>query len=460
MAIDIDISGPLRGPRDLQRLVDAVVAAGSADETGWLECKSDLDLTKAEGRYKVARAVLGFANRMPDAAANACGGLAYLLIGAEPGQVSGTQVIDTSSLEHGLTNYLGGDGPVWTPLYLQVDGKDVLVVTVEPPKWGDRMATLRKQGNGLPPGTVFVRAQSNTRPANDDEIKMLEDRFARGHQTPEIGGLKLGYKFTSATATPLLVFDHTEEAVEDWIQQRREAIHAWHQAAIDAIEAPPQGNLAAVVMFRRPKIDVEAIERHLELCRQHLFDAARQAMVEHNLGLLQLTAHNPGRRTLDNVELTLTLDTPFSAFPEGRAEELKPLPKPPAPPKQKDSSLLAGYFGSAIGDSAGLGRIAGGRIGPTFHAPYMPVMGIEIEGNSITLDLYQIRPEKTGASTSFHLCLHQRPATDTVPIAWTLTSTSTEGVQRGTIQIPTLTRPGVLPILLPPTDGLPDKEPA
>lgn len=459
MAIDIDTSGPIRGPRDLQRLAEAVVAAGSADESAWLECKSDLDLTKPEGRYKVARAVLGFANRMPDTAANTCGGLAYLLVGAEPGKVSGTKVIDTSNLEHGLTNYLGSDGPVWTPLYLKVDGKDVLVVTVEPPKWGDRMATLRKQGD-LPAGTVFVRAQSNTRPANDDEIKMLEDRHLRGHQAPEIGGLEVGYKFTSMTPTPLFVFDQTEEAVEDWIQQRREAIHSWHQAAIDAIKAPPQGNLAAVVMFRRPTIDAEVIERHLELCRQRLFNAARQATVEHGLGLLQLTAYNPGRRTLDHVELTLTLDTPFSAFPEGRAEELQPLPNPPAPPKQKDSSLLAGYFGSAIGDSAGLGRIAGGRIGSTFPAPYMPVMGIEIEGNSITLDLYQIRPEKTGASTDFHLFLHQRPDADTMPIAWTLTSTSTEGVQRGTIQIPTLARPGVLPILLPPTDGLPGEEPA
>lgn len=456
MAIDIDTSGPLRGPRDLQRLVEAVVAAGSADESTWLECKSDLDLAKPEGRYKVARAVLGFANRMPDTAANTCGGLAYLLIGAEPGKVSGTQVIDTSNLEHGLTNYLGGDGPVWTPLYLQLDGKHVLVVTVEPPKWGDRMATLRKQGNGLPAGTVFVRAQSNTRPANDDEIKMLEDRHLRGHQAPEISGLEVGYKFTSTTPTPLLVFDPTEEAVENWIQQRREAISAWHQAAIDAIETPPK-SLAASVLFRRPTIDAEAIERHLDLCRQRLFDAARQAMVAHKLGLLQVTARNPGRRTLDHVELTLTLDTPFSAFPEGRAEKLKPLPKPPAPPKQKDSSLLAGYFGSAIGDSAGLARIAGGRLGPTFPTPYMPVLGFDVEGNSITLDLYQIRPEKTGASTDFHLFLHQRPDADTVPIAWTLTSTSTEGVQRGTIQVPTLARPDVL---LPPTDGLPDEEPA
>lgn len=450
MAIDIDTSGPLRGPRDLQRLVGAVVAAGSADESGWLECKSDLDLTKPEGRYKVARAILGFANRMPDTAANTCGGVAYILIGAEPGKVSGTQVIDTSNLEHGLTNYLGGDGPVWTPLYLQIDGKDVLVVMVEPPKWGDRMATLRKQSNGLPAGTVFVRAQSNTRPANDDEIKMLEDRFLRGHQAPEIGGLQIGHKFTSTTPTPLLVFDPTEEEVESWIQQRREAIHAWHQASIDAIEAPPKNNLAATVMFRRPTIDAVAIESHLDLCRQLLFDATRQAMVEHKLGLLQMTAHNPGRRTLDHVELTLTLDTPFSAFPEGRAEELKPLPKPPAPPKQKDSRLLASYFGSGIGNPAGIAR----TIGPTFPAPYMPVLGIDVEENSITLDLYQIRPEKTGYSTDFHLFLHQRPDTDTIPITWTLTSTSTEGVQRGTVEIPTLARRGVL---LPPTDGLPDK---
>lgn len=194
MAIDIDTTQPLRRPLELQQLVEAVVAAGSADEALWVECKNNgFDLTKAEGRFNAARVILSFANRMPDTASTVCGGLAYLIIGAEPGQVDGTAVIDAADLDTGLIKYLGGDGPRWSPNYVTVHGRDVLVILVEAPRWGDRIHALRRQLEGAQAGTVYVRSQSVSRPANPEELRRLEDRLLRGHQGPEIDGLQVGY---------------------------------------------------------------------------------------------------------------------------------------------------------------------------------------------------------------------------------------------------------------------------
>ena len=39
-------------------------------------------------------------------------------------------------------------------------------------------------------------------------------------------------------------------------------------------------------------------------------------------------------------------------------------------------------------------------------------------------------------STDFQLILHERPANNQLTVAWTLTSISAEGIQRGTSQIP------------------------
>ncbi|NRQ32088.1 hypothetical protein HII36_09590 [Nonomuraea sp. NN258] len=73
MALDFDTRTAPRNHAELKKLVQAVRSASKADETFWLEWKSDLDLNPADkvdksGRAHVARAIIGFANRMPDTA--------------------------------------------------------------------------------------------------------------------------------------------------------------------------------------------------------------------------------------------------------------------------------------------------------------------------------------------------------------------------------------------------------
>ena len=88
--------------------------------------------------------------REPDARHGSpnCEGLAHIVVRAEPGNVAGTKVIDAADLDKGLIKiprlqrapcgHLPRRG--WT---------NVLVIVVEPRKWGDRTHTLR--ANLMPP---------------------------------------------------------------------------------------------------------------------------------------------------------------------------------------------------------------------------------------------------------------------------------------------------------------------
>ena len=70
---DIDTTGALRTDDELLRLVAAIHGSRpEAQETNWLEWKRTLDLSVAAGKFAVAKAVLGFANRSIDDASGAC----------------------------------------------------------------------------------------------------------------------------------------------------------------------------------------------------------------------------------------------------------------------------------------------------------------------------------------------------------------------------------------------------
>lgn len=88
MALDFDSRRAPRLPSEYLKLVQAVRRATSADETDWLEWKSTLDLQPANradksGLAHIARAIIGFANRMPDVARRHAEGHGLLVVGAD-----------------------------------------------------------------------------------------------------------------------------------------------------------------------------------------------------------------------------------------------------------------------------------------------------------------------------------------------------------------------------------------
>ena len=66
MALRINTDRAFRTPDKLRELVKAIVDADvGTQETYWVEWKRPLPLTKAEGQFAIAKAILGFANREP-----------------------------------------------------------------------------------------------------------------------------------------------------------------------------------------------------------------------------------------------------------------------------------------------------------------------------------------------------------------------------------------------------------
>lgn len=98
MPINLDTRSAIRHP-DLGKVIQAVIDADDHDESDWIEWKSNLDLPTKKGSFAVARTILGMANRMPRSAALVCDGLGYIIVGAEPGNLSGVVSVDPAVLD-------------------------------------------------------------------------------------------------------------------------------------------------------------------------------------------------------------------------------------------------------------------------------------------------------------------------------------------------------------------------
>ena len=164
MSLIIDTSRQFRTIKELAELVQAVSSAPLTEsEPDWLEWKSQVDLSDKLWHMRIAKCVAGFANRDPIVAKRSAGGCSYLVIGAEPGNVNGITPIDNAILHDGISRFVR-DTVRWNPEYIQHEGKQILVITVEPPEHGDQIVAMlsdfqsHKRGtSSCRKGDVFVR---------------------------------------------------------------------------------------------------------------------------------------------------------------------------------------------------------------------------------------------------------------------------------------------------------------
>ena len=98
MTLAVDNTKAVRSRQARVALVTAILDAPAGEqETNWLEWKGRLDLTARATEAVVAKAVIGLANRDPEMAARAMEGCAYLVVGVEPGELTGVTPIDRRS---------------------------------------------------------------------------------------------------------------------------------------------------------------------------------------------------------------------------------------------------------------------------------------------------------------------------------------------------------------------------
>lgn len=223
----MDINHPPIGERQRRSILEAIRAGGDTTEKHYLEVKSTLDLTSKQDCAKVAKFILGAANRSPEMAARAFGGYAVMVIGAQQGLHTGVRKgVEILELEHKITKYLGQDGPVWDLEREQADeeANEVLFLLVYPPEEGHPPFACRAEFQGTNPsgslgdGDIYVRSQGQTRKARSADIDALTKRvLQKGLPAPDFGISISGNAFHIEPSKA-----HLERVITHQIEQARE----------------------------------------------------------------------------------------------------------------------------------------------------------------------------------------------------------------------------------------------
>src|SRR5271170_3623157 len=269
MGLEVNTDREFRSLDELADLVRAVVEAPvRTQETRWIEWKRSLDLDKPAGRFTVAKAILGFANRSPEMAARTCEGTAYLVVGAEPGRADGVKAMDHAVLAQKIKTY--ADGPRWNAQYVTYSGVEVLVIVVTPPRNGDPIYSLQTEYDNAQAGIIFHRGEGLTERAGPNELLMLQERLIRGTQRPDLD-LDL-----SVDAEPLTRLHVDEESERDWLDRREKYIRSTRKPPAPLPGAGAGGflssNLFADVQTNpedRAEFDRRVAE-HVEQCQGRL----------------------------------------------------------------------------------------------------------------------------------------------------------------------------------------------
>jgi len=180
------------GERALRGILDHVIAVGDEAETTYLEVKSSLDLGSRAGVAKIAKFLLGAANRRPHEAVRHFHGYAVLVIGAQKSSAPGVpRGVEAHELEDRLRPYLGPQFPAFEFGRIGIDAKnEVLFVIAQPPMEGQTIFPCHKSFQGdhrrdsLDDGAIYVRGASNTRPARAGEVLALVERSRGGGKPP------------------------------------------------------------------------------------------------------------------------------------------------------------------------------------------------------------------------------------------------------------------------------------
>lgn len=303
MPIPIDTRKPFRYPSELKRLVEAIINAGDHDEARWIEWKRSLDLTASTSIQHIVKQILGFANRDPALAASWTGGHAYLVIGASPKDLRGVAHLDPADLISKVNPYVGSS-ITWTPEYIEVDGKTVLVIIIAPPRQGDKIHALRKPLGPYKAGTIFTRRSGQTDQADADELELLQRRLLA--RTTYID---VAIELTSSTIEARPAF---KQLIDGWVEQERATLlSARHEPEPDDDDELPE-------FFRDLKTEIQPdrrteeeyaaeIDRFLEKSRDLLMQRTIWRLVRHMPAKLNLQVVNRDDRNLAKVHVCLEI---------------------------------------------------------------------------------------------------------------------------------------------------------
>ena len=466
VTLNLDTTTALRTAARYRELVKAVYEApSSAQETQWLEWKREGDPDDRRWRAELSRQVLGMANRDPDVSAVWCGGCAYVLLGVAPGHLIGTRVHDASKIESWLSPFVGRapNAPEWNSGYVEVDGKHVLVLTIEAPQWGHPIWICRREfradpkgaGTDLPAtlrdGAVYVRHKASTEEANSVDYEMLQRRLLGKRR--RVGGISLVVR----PGDGAISLDANDETLAAWAKRQREAltpppptpprptmgVDAAQLAAGSLAESIQRiADMSSAAMSSGifgfeadPRTEDEyraEVESYITKATKVLPAVVIRRACERGLGLVRLSVENNTDDPIRQLQIVLTMPQKgLHGLTEGDLPDAE-MPKRP---------VMLGKGGSSrFRDLAGLGFSGAYLPSYDYLRPVGPSIGPRVRidnSNSTTItfapvDLYAQDHQDLD---EFYLLTSIDHTGNTLSGTWTARARDASGVQSGSIEI-------------------------
>lgn len=207
------------GARAGRALIDALAGKHDSIVERYLERKGRIDLTDRRALAKLAKFILGAANREPAEAARYFEGYGVMVIGmSSDGEVEGAKLPDPEQWEDGITRFIGVDGPRWdiNPVKHPDAEDSVLILLVDPPKRGDPVQVCRADGEKIDDGRVYIRRRGKTVQADSAEMQMLFTRAAATDPKMELDVSLVG------EAVPVTI--DLEASFEEYLARKREEL--------------------------------------------------------------------------------------------------------------------------------------------------------------------------------------------------------------------------------------------
>ncbi|WP_329625840.1 hypothetical protein OG357_38040 (plasmid) [Streptomyces sp. NBC_01255] len=425
MTLDFNADEPVVGLARQRELIRAVGNASSADETRWLEWKSQHDVSKAAGAFAVSKAILGFANRMPDVAEQWAGGHAYLLVGVDEDAIYGVPTHDVEKVDSWLRRYLGEFSRyqfTYVPMDTDEGKRHVMLVDVSPPRWGDLIHPLHKEHQNYRPGTVFHRYAGKTEPARPAEIYALTDRARRATKR-----VNVDVTMTTGTVAVLAPTEDARRTITDYL---REAIMRQVDAADEKKKAAASNLFKDFSALQNLWPDSRSPEEFRQEVDEYLgdFDLAMQHALAQAVSAagtpLTLTLTNPGEDNLAQVEVVLSLPGTVTAHVTADAEEEVDWPHQPA---KYGEGTMPGF--------AGLPAVLGVRP-PAYHllSPQSPDIEQQDGRTVIRFAPVDLRPHEAVALDP--ITVYSSQEADSFLSEWRATATNVSSKVQRSLSIP------------------------
>lgn len=416
-------------------VIDHALSLGDLSELDYLELKGALSFEKACARASgatIARAVLGLANRMPDVAGQHLAGHGVILVGIAGGKVVGADEADPAEVRPRITLYVGEDGPGWDFQYVKHPGGLVLVVVVDPPRWGDPIHTWRRETtlNERPirEGEIFVRT-SRTQPATSVDVKNLSRRLtASPHSSVEprieFRGQFDRVVFASVTA-------HVRKIIDQLVEKRLDPV----PSGINSLFTHRGlGDLTLGLEKRTPAEFRQQMTKWRESALERT-DAAAIDLMRHTLPKAELVISNPSVTYLPGVVVRFEIPAGFNVLLEsdrehtdsrGECDLVRHLPV--SPPAWEGADFLCYAQRSGMN-----GQLAWGKL----------TLEDQLDRTVLTWDVGDLRSEGIKRSDG-KLAVWTEQQVQQVAVPWTMTATGVDHVYRGQVSIDCSLEAGVV----------------